>query len=83
MKTPNYRILKSGIDHVIIEDIGPWSMFPTITNGAEEVVADLFMNDKLKNGQRLFYVDSEGQLDELKVDNGRFAGFAPGCPFPL
>jgi hypothetical protein len=83
MKTPNYRILKSGVDHVIIEDVGPWDRYPTITNGAEEVVEDLFKNAKLTNGQRLFYVDSEGQFDELKVKNGQFAGFAPGCPFPL
>lgn len=81
MKTPNYRILGVHVDHIIIEDLGPWDKFPTITNGAEEVVQDLFKMAKLSEGQRLFYVDSEGQIDELKVKDGQFAGFAPGCPF--
>jgi hypothetical protein len=27
---------------------------------------------------RIFYFDSSGDLDELLVKDGRFAGFAPG-----
>ena len=78
MKTPNYAIIKELPTHILIEDLGPWSQYPTITNAAEETVESLAPR---LNGRRLFYIDSEGQTDELKVINGKFAGFAPGYPF--
>jgi hypothetical protein len=28
--------------------------------------------------RQLFYIDTDGQMDELLVKNGQFAGFAPG-----
>lgn len=74
MKTPNFEIVKETKELVLIRDLGPWECFPTITNGAEEVVAALA--PKL-NGRRLEYYDSEGVRDQLLVEDGRFAGFAP------
>ena len=44
----------------------------SVTNDAEHVVAQLA--DRL-NGRRLLYFDSDGNLDEIVVRNGTFAGF--------
>ena len=63
---------------VVIEDVGPWDQHPTITNDAEWVVEQLVNQGRLPTGRRLFYIDSDGQKDELLVKDGRFAGFAPG-----
>jgi hypothetical protein len=60
---------------VVIRDlIGPVS----VTNDAENVVAMLLRRGTLRPGQRLLYFDTDGNLDELLVRDGRFAGFAPG-----
>lgn len=63
---------------LVIQDVGPWDRHPTITNDAEAVVAELVARGELPSGRRLFYIDSEGQKDEILVKDGRFAGFAPG-----
>lgn len=76
MRKANYRIVSESLTHIIIQDMGPWDQHPTITNAAEEVVAEL--SPRMLNGQKLLYYDSEGQVDELIVKNGQFAGFAPG-----
>jgi hypothetical protein len=62
---------------VILTDVGPHDMYPTITNDAEAVVEDFAST---LDGRRLFYVDTEGRVDELLVAGGKFAGFAPGWP---
>lgn len=64
---------------LVIRDVGPWDKFLTVTNAAEGVVEFLTGLALLPPGRKLFYYDSDGQLDELKVDaRGQFAGFAPG-----
>jgi hypothetical protein len=63
---------------LVIRDIGPWDQHSSVTNDAENVVYDLIHNDGLlKPGMRLWYYDSEGQLDELVVVGGLFCGFGP------
>jgi hypothetical protein len=64
---------------MVIRDIGPWDDHPTITNAAESVVEQLApsLNGEYNEKRRLLYFDSLGELSELKVQNGRFAGFAP------
>jgi hypothetical protein len=47
----------------------------SVTNDAEAVVAELF---RQYGNQRIFYVDSCGDTDELWHENGAFRGFAPG-----
>jgi hypothetical protein len=64
-------------DAIVLRDIGPWDEHMTVTNDAEYVVQQLVGSGTLASGQRLFYYDSEGQLDEIVVENGRFAGFRP------
>lgn len=67
-----FKILEATDTSVLIRDIGPWDQCFTVTNDAEGVV------DRLRpilGRRRLFYFDSEGDLGELKVENGKFAGF--------
>jgi hypothetical protein len=73
-----FELVSSGAESVTIRDIGHRDGHPTITNDAEAVVEYLVFYRVLPPGRRLFYFDSEGQLDEIKVEDGRFAGFAPG-----
>lgn len=61
--------------YLLIRDLGPWDRHPTVTNDAEAVVAEI---SPILRGRRLFYYDSTGQLDELLVLEGRFAGFRRG-----
>lgn len=62
---------------LVIKDVGHMD-HRSVTNDAEKVVADLVASGDLPPGRRLFYYDSEGQLDEILVRDGKFAGFLPG-----
>jgi hypothetical protein len=64
-------------DPLVIRDVGPWDKRPTVTNDAEDVVRRLVEEGRLPEGRRLLYYDSEGNLDELVVKDGKFAGFKP------
>lgn len=82
MGKPNYIIAETDFlqqKPLVIRDIGPWDKHMTITNGAEDVVEQLVAEGKLPEGRRLLYYDSEGELDEILVKDGKFAGFAPGA----
>jgi hypothetical protein len=61
---------------LVIKDIGRDAK--SVTNDAENVVADLIKQGHLPAGRRLLYYDSDGQLDELLIKDGQFVGFAPG-----
>lgn len=75
-----YEKVSAEAARLVIRDLGPWDIHPTVTNDAENVVAELAEEGMLWDGRRLFYYDSEGRLDELLVRDGRFAGFASGWP---
>lgn len=78
MRTSNYAILnESTRDILVIRDMGPWSVFKSVTNDAENVVETLFEEGYLDNSRRLWYYDSDGNLDELVHEDGKFKGFAP------
>lgn len=80
MSRPNYAIVEheSNDDVLVIEDLGPWNKHKTVTNGAEEVVAELYALGRLGT-RRLFYYDSDGRRDQLTHNgSGVFTGFAPG-----
>lgn len=49
----------------------------SITNDAENVIKFLYKNKILKN-KRLFYIDSEGRIDELLHKDGKFINFKSG-----
>ena len=88
MKHANFVVREVHADRVIIQDVGPWHEHPTITTDAEDVVRRMVrgVEDRQLPGdpifqlgnRRLFYYDSEGNLDELVVADSRFVRFAPG-----
>lgn len=80
-RLPRYIILEDDFLQerpLVIKDLGPWDRHLTVTNGAESVVEDLVRSGYLPSGRRLLYYDSDNQLDELLVKEGKFAGFPPG-----
>jgi hypothetical protein len=78
MRHAQFRVIRETREQVVIEDVGPWNEHPTVTNDAEWVVEQLA--DKL-HSRTLLYFDSFGDLDELLVKNGRFAGFRVGAHY--
>jgi len=70
----NYRIIDETDEYVLIQDLGPWDVYLTVTNDAENVVKEL---SKIIGNKRLEYIDSDGDRDQLLVKDGKFAGFAP------
>lgn len=69
----NFSIVRSNATELVLRDVGPWNQYLTITNDASHVVE--YFADVLR-GRRLLYYDSGGELTELLVQDGRFAGFA-------
>ena len=61
-----YSVILQVKDFVLIKDIGPHDQYLTITNDVEKVVRDLVSNGKIQSGQRLFYLDSEGEMAEIE-----------------
>ena len=80
MKGANYVIVADTAAHLVIQDVGPWDHYGTVTNAAEGVVAELYGRGVLREGKLLLYYDSDGNLDQLKHAAGRFTGFAPAPP---
>jgi len=70
-----YELVREDAEGVLIRDLGPWDRHSTVTNDAEQVVAELV---PMLQGRRLYYFDSNGELDELVIRDGRFSGYAPG-----
>jgi hypothetical protein len=70
-----FRVEATYYDRVVIRDLGPWDKHPTITNDAAAVVRAMY---GVVRHRRLFYYDSEGNMDELLHTNGRFDGFKAG-----
>lgn len=61
---------------LVIRDIGRHCV--SVTNDAENVVAELRAGNMLPEGRRLFYYDSTGHFDEILLNARGFAGFGPG-----
>lgn len=78
MRHANFSVTDYPGRPLIISDLGPWDRHPTVTNDAEWVVELLSSEGRLPEGRRVFYHDSEGQLDELVVKGGKFVAFAAG-----
>lgn len=70
----NYEVIEISTRRIVLADIGPWDEYKTITNDAESVVSNFAGTI---GNRRIFYYDSDGELTELLVKDGRFAGFAP------
>lgn len=73
MRRSNYRVSSTDDICIVLMDLGPHDKYLTITNDAENVVADL--KDTLC-GRHLLYLDTDGELTELLHDGeGNFTGF--------
>lgn len=72
----NYNIVRETPLMVLLQDIGPWDQYKTITNAPETVVAEMIA--QRLGERRLFYIDSSGETDELLITDGAFAGFTSG-----
>lgn len=59
MRSANWKVVSDTNKTFIIQDVGPWTNYPTITNDAEEVVRQIAPGLR---GRRLFYFDSEGRF---------------------
>lgn len=79
MNKAKFVIVEETDTYMLIRDIGPWDVHPSITNSAKDVVAQL---QPRLNGRRLFYYDSLGDRDELVIRDDRFVGFAPARQAP-
>ena len=61
---------------LILDQDGPRS----VTNDAQGVIDRLAAELGGLGLRRIFYRDTMGRFDELKVEDGRFVGFAPCSP---
>ena len=66
--------------YILIRDLGPWDEFLTVTNAAEWVVLDVVARHRVSTSMKIYYIDSEGMIDELVHDGGKFVRFMPGGP---
>jgi len=71
-----FTIEKETPEYVFIIDTGHTNT-KTVTNDAEAVVATLAREHALGD-RRVFYRDSENQIDELLHTGGEFTGFKAG-----
>jgi hypothetical protein len=81
MKTPSFITVLETDQYIVIRDVGPWDIYPTITNGAEIVVRIIALT--MTESQRLFYYDSEGELGELEIKDGQFDDYGNEIPEDL
>ncbi len=72
----------TGESPLVIRDVGPWDQHPTITNDIDWLVSELLRLGSLSPGQRLLYYDSEGELTEALIADGRFQGFTVALDYP-
>jgi len=69
----NYIIIEDNSEYLLIEDVGPWNIYKTITNAAEIVAEELA---EQLGARRLEYIDSSGVRDQMLVSSdGKFVGF--------
>jgi hypothetical protein len=70
----------------IVDDFDENCPSMTVTNDAESVVGDLhekgLLFAKMAPSKRIFYLDTEGNIDELIHDGGRFIRFRSGVQSP-
>lgn len=63
---------------IILDDLD--ETLPTVTNSADNVIADIHAKVGGLGSRRVFYRDSSMRYDELMHDDGRFFGFAACGP---
>lgn len=69
----HFEIVSYSPGRLVIKDVG--LLVPSVTNCAEEVVAQLMREGILCVPMRLEYIDSDGNQDEILFDADGFKGF--------
>lgn len=77
MRHANFYIVEANAIQVVIADLGPHDVYPTVTNDVEHVVGQLLKCGTLQPGRRLLYDDGLGQRDEILWNAAGFVGFQP------
>lgn len=75
MKHCSFEVVMVERDQVTIRDLNQGHK--SVTNDAEHVVRELRRAELLVPGRRLFYYDSDGNLDEILWEGGEIE-FRPG-----
>lgn len=73
-----YRIVDIVETHILLEDKCQDYGCMSLTNAAELVIQDLLEKGLTSAGKKVYYIDTEGRIDELCHDGKRFTGYAPG-----
>lgn len=73
----NFTILHNSPEVIVLQDLGPWDHFKTITNDAENVIKYLHKSGRLvPPTKQVVYADSDGEPTRLLHDGaGNFTGF--------
>jgi hypothetical protein len=71
-----FDVIKETPDFIFIKDIGHKNHI-TITNDVAFVLSKLAAEYDI-DGRRVFYMNSDGQIDEIKHCGVKFTGFKPG-----
>lgn len=72
----SYSIEWSNNKAILIKDLALIKGTMSITNDAEEVIENLIMTGRIRD--RVFYRDTNGDVDELVHDGKEFKAFMPG-----
>lgn len=72
-----YLLILIEDDFIYIEDTCLYTQKMSVTNDAENVVADIHKKYSLI-GRSLYYLDTDGNVDILLHKDGVFTNFAPG-----
>jgi len=84
VRPANFKIYSNYPEvRLIIQDVGPWDQYITITNDAERVVETLVSQGHLLPGRKLYYIDSENMLTEILVEDGKFRAFGESFDLDL
>jgi hypothetical protein len=70
-----FEVIENTTDYIYIKDVG--GNYRSVTNDAEKVIQKLSADYDLGN-RRVFYMDTEGLIDELLHKGPRFTGFKQG-----
>ena len=72
-----FKVLEITTDHILIDDECEKYGCMSVTNDAENVV-DFLLKKYLLKDKKIYYIDTDGRVDELEHNNQKFIGFKPG-----
>jgi len=76
-KKANYSVEELTDKAITLRDVGPHHQYMTITNAVESVVDEICQQYGPDiGGRRLLYLDSDNELTEIIVRNGKFVRFS-------